>query len=122
MMKVLLVLSALAVTAFGRMAGVLPGGFRINDGFSCDGRPYGFYSDVDNECKAYHVCEPVVDEDGQLVEMAHYTFLCGEKTIFDQEQLSCATPGEAYPCANAAAIYEETNHRLLIEAEHLTSP
>lgn len=49
--------------------------------------------------------------------MAHYTFLCGQKTIFDQEQLSCATPEEAYPCANAAAIYEETNLRLLTESE-----
>lgn len=58
----------------------------------------------------------------KLVEMAHYTFLCGEKTVFDQEQLSCSTPGEAYPCANAAAIYEETNLRLLIVAEHFTEP
>merc|ERR1712212_502223 len=87
MMTLLLVLATFTVSSHGRMAGVLPGGFRIADGFSCDGRQYGFYADVANDCTAYHVCEPVMGEDGQVVEMAHYTFLCGQNTVFDQEQL-----------------------------------
>ena len=44
-----------------RMAGVLAGGFRIRGGFSCLGRPYGFYADPLNDCRAYHVCEPPQD-------------------------------------------------------------
>ncbi len=26
------------------------------DVFSCDGRPYGYYADVANECQIFHIC------------------------------------------------------------------
>ena len=45
----------------------------------------------------------------QFVEMAHYTFLCGQDTVFDQSQLSCSMPRDAWPCADSVAIYEESN-------------
>ena len=34
--------------------------------FSCDNRPYGYYADVDNDCKVFHVCQPIDGEDGQV--------------------------------------------------------
>ncbi|XP_045595687.1 U-scoloptoxin(01)-Cw1a [Procambarus clarkii] len=108
----LAVLGALVAASSARMAGKLPGGFRIEPGFSCEGREYGFYADIDNQCSAYHICQPVYDDADQLVEMAHFTFLCGQDTVFNQEQLDCAHPKEAFPCADAASIYESSNYKL----------
>lgn len=31
----------------------------ITDNFSCAGRPYGYYADVENDCQIFHVCLPV---------------------------------------------------------------
>lgn len=28
-------------------------------GFSCHGKPYGYYADVETGCQAYHICNPV---------------------------------------------------------------
>lgn len=117
MKESLLVLTTLVAISSARMGGFIAGGFRINPGFSCEGRLYGFYADVDNDCRAYHVCEPVEDEFGVIVETAHYTFMCGQKTIFDQEQMLCQHRAVAYPCANAASLYEETNLQLRQEIE-----
>ncbi|KAK8746213.1 hypothetical protein OTU49_017303 [Cherax quadricarinatus] len=115
MKLVLSVLLVVVVAASARMAGKLPGGFRIEPGFSCQDREYGFYADVENNCQAYHICQPVYDEAEQLVEVAHFTFLCGKDTIFNQEQLDCTHPKEAFPCADAASIYEDSNLQLRLE-------
>ncbi|KAK7076603.1 hypothetical protein SK128_012562 [Halocaridina rubra] len=99
------------------MARFLPGGFRIDSGFSCQGRLYGYYADVVNDCRAYHVCEPIVNENGELIEMAHFTFLCGQNTLFDQEHLACNHRGVAFPCSEAETIYDATNLQLRQEQE-----
>lgn len=31
----------------------------ITDNFSCVGRSYGYYADVENDCQIFHVCLPV---------------------------------------------------------------
>ncbi|KAK7076604.1 hypothetical protein SK128_012563 [Halocaridina rubra] len=110
-------LGVMASSSWARMGGFIAGGFRINPGFSCEGRLYGFYADVDNGCRAYHVCEPVEDENGVVLETAHYTFMCGQRTIFDQQQMLCGHRDEAFPCANAASIYDQTNLQLRQEIE-----
>ncbi|XP_042242990.1 U-scoloptoxin(01)-Er1a-like [Homarus americanus] len=115
MMKVVLLLVTVLAAASARMSGRLPGGFHIDPGFSCESRAYGFYADIQNSCSAYHICHPVYDETEQLVEMAHFTFLCGPGTIFDQELLACAHPKKAFPCSESDTIYEHSNLQLLID-------
>ncbi|XP_042242992.1 U-scoloptoxin(01)-Cw1a-like [Homarus americanus] len=110
MMKQLLVLVALAVSTSARMAGMLPGGSgALQSGFSCIDRPFGYYADVENHCKAFHVCYPVTEEDGTLTETAHFSFICGQDAIFSQDSLTCAHPTEAFPCGDAISIFEISN-------------
>merc|ERR1719431_72740 len=37
----------------------------IVDKFTCEGRAYGYYADVANDCQLFHVCYPVAYPDGQ---------------------------------------------------------
>ncbi|XP_042855365.1 U-scoloptoxin(01)-Cw1a-like [Penaeus japonicus] len=77
--------------------------------FSCDSLPYGYYADTDNNCKLFHVCLPVADEIGALVETAHFTFVCGNETTFSQESLTCVHDDDAFPCREARTLYELSN-------------
>ncbi|XP_045595676.1 U-scoloptoxin(01)-Cw1a [Procambarus clarkii] len=117
MKLVLTLLGALVAATSARMAGKLPGGFRIESGFSCQGREYGYYADVQNRCSAYHICNPVYDDEEKFVELAHFSFLCGPGTIFDQKLLACTHPKKAYPCAEAETIYDSSNYQLRAEWE-----
>ena len=58
----------------------------IVDEFTCDGRPYGYYADVANECQIFHICYPVTYADGEE-EMFKWSFICPNGTIFDQVSL-----------------------------------
>ena len=53
------------------------------DEFTCEGRSYGYYADVANECQIFHICYPVQYPDGQE-EMLKWSFICPEQTVFDQ--------------------------------------
>ncbi|XP_050687714.1 U-scoloptoxin(01)-Cw1a-like isoform X2 [Eriocheir sinensis] len=102
----------IAVTA--RSAYQLPYGAellhrQIVNTFSCAGRPYGYYADVNNDCKIFHVCVPVSDEQGNLVEEAHFSFMCGNQTVFSQDTLACAMQEDAYPCEQAESLYDASN-------------
>jgi len=55
----------------------------IVDEFTCDGRSYGYYADVANDCQLFHICYPVAYPDGQE-EMLKWSFICPNQTIFDQ--------------------------------------
>ncbi|KAG0715472.1 hypothetical protein GWK47_011833 [Chionoecetes opilio] len=102
------------------MAGRLPGGFGVlQSTFNCDGRPFGYYADLDHGCRAFHVCSPVFTEEGELEEMAHFTFMCGQRAVFSQDSLTCAHPTEALPCSEATAHYDESNAEFgIIPEEH----
>ncbi|KAK3873907.1 hypothetical protein Pcinc_021114 [Petrolisthes cinctipes] len=111
---VLLFTSCLAAVVFARSAYQLPSGvelFRtqIITSFSCAGRPYGYYADVANDCAIFHVCYPVNDEVGNIIEEAQFSFMCGNQTIFNQESLTCARPEESYPCDQAENLYDLSN-------------
>jgi hypothetical protein len=41
--------------------------FPIRSTFDCTNRPYGYYADVDNDCKIFHVCYPVMNELSQVI-------------------------------------------------------
>ncbi|XP_063599506.1 uncharacterized protein LOC134775826 [Penaeus indicus] len=102
-MKVLAAVLALAGVAAANSA------FRFSDGyldvlgaepvqaFDCAGRSYGYYADVSSDCRVFHVCLPVADDLGELLETAHFSFFCGNQTVFSQESLTCAHPEEAFP-------------------------
>lgn len=81
--------------------------------FSCDGRDYGYYADIANNCKIYHVCVPPT---------SHFTFFCNngncrEKqlainslqsqpgTIFDQKLMTCQDELRAAPCGDSERFY-----------------
>ncbi|GFQ97009.1 chitin-binding type-2 domain-containing protein [Trichonephila clavata] len=100
---------AVALPRMKRQAFFLPDGVElivgnINTNFNCDGLRYGYYADVDNNCQIFHVCHPITHADGNQ-ETLHYSFFCGNQTVFNQLTLTCAFPEDAVPCQNARDFY-----------------
>ncbi|XP_042242989.1 uncharacterized protein LOC121880051 [Homarus americanus] len=130
-MQYLLVVFSLVAAASARMAFVFPDGVEtyfkgrsLVNTFTCDTRPYGYYADIDNGCAVFHVCQPIVDGAGTVLEMAHFSFLCGEGTVFSQESLTCAAPELAFPCDQSASLYDSTNSQFgfISESAPLLTP
>ncbi|RWS31619.1 cuticular protein-like protein [Leptotrombidium deliense] len=65
--------------------------------FTCEGLKYGYYADIDNGCRVFHVCNPVTLADGNT-EMQQFSFMCGNQTVFNQFSMTCADEKEAIPC------------------------
>ncbi|XP_068242618.1 U-scoloptoxin(01)-Cw1a-like [Palaemon carinicauda] len=110
----LLCIASFASIAYARMPYVFSSGYefitgQVSQTFSCEGRPYGYYADVDNACRIFHICLPIPDDAGQLIETAHFSFVCGNQTIFDQETLTCNHPAFAFPCDQAPTLYDLKN-------------
>ncbi|MCL4166225.1 UNVERIFIED_CONTAM: hypothetical protein GTU68_040260 [Idotea baltica] len=63
---------ALLAVASGRMAFRFAAGIenilgrQADESFTCDDKPYGYYADPQNECKIFHVCLPVPNDDGEV--------------------------------------------------------
>ena len=101
-------------------------------GFNCDQQDagYGYYADVNNACKVFHICVPIYDNEGSLDRMDKYSFVCGEGwymlvsskcphisvchfkapilpsgTVFDQQTLTCNFPEDAFPCQESPSLY-----------------
>lgn len=55
----------------------------ITDNFSCAGRTYGYYADVENDCQIFHVCLPVTYPGGQERQF-RWSFICPEETTFSK--------------------------------------
>merc|ERR1712243_189464 len=64
-----------------------------------------FDDGVNYECKIFHVCVPVYDNEGGLLRMDKYSFICGEGTVFDQSTLTCNYPQDALPCEESPSLY-----------------
>ncbi len=77
----------------------------LQTSFKCEGQAYGYYADVDNNCQVFHICLPIEDEAGQVVETAHWSFICGNGTIFDQATLTCNHEADALPCQDAPTLF-----------------
>jgi len=113
-MKAIFLLAVCIAAVSARQAYVLPSGVeflrsQIITSFSCAGRPYGYFADVANDCALFHVCYPVNDEIGNIIEEAHFTFICGNQTVFSQDSLTCSSPEEAFPCDQAESLYDLSN-------------
>jgi len=81
----------------------------IVDTFSCDGKVYGYYADVDNECQLFHICYPVQLADGTSTTFK-WSFICPAETIFNQESFTCTYPTDAIPCSEAPSLYNLNNN------------
>ncbi|XP_045597532.1 U-scoloptoxin(01)-Cw1a-like [Procambarus clarkii] len=80
----------------------------VKTGFDCADLPYGYYADEPNNCAIFHVCLPYINF-GEVI-IRHFSFFCGEGTIFDQQRLVCAKPQEAIPCSQAAAFKKSNEY------------
>merc|ERR1711963_161628 len=76
-----------------------------SDTFSCEGQGYGYYADVQSGCQVFHICLPIEDNDGNVIETAKWSFFCGNATVFDQETLTCNYPENAFPCEESPSLY-----------------
>lgn len=74
-------------------------------GFSCESREYGYYADVSNNCQLFHICLPIEDDAGSVIETAQWTFICGNGTMFDQQTLTCNYEQDSVPCDQAESLY-----------------
>ncbi|XP_077556701.1 uncharacterized protein LOC144170642 [Haemaphysalis longicornis] len=70
--------------------------------FRC--RRSGYFADVRNRCRLYHVCHKLRHADGSS-EMQHFSFFCGNQTVFDQLSLTCTFPEDAVPCRSAPGFF-----------------
>merc|ERR1712142_734084 len=114
-MKVIAALLALVAVAAARNA------YQFSDGyldilgaepaqtFDCAGRAYGYYADVGTDCRVFHICLPIADELGEILETVQYSFFCGNQTVFSQESLTCAHPQESFPCQEAESLFDLSN-------------
>ncbi|GAB6033627.1 hypothetical protein CHUAL_013687 [Chamberlinius hualienensis] len=80
---------------------------QLKPGFSCDGKVYGYYADIINDCRVFHVCWPITDERGATLNK-QWTFICGNQTLFNQERLVCDRP-ENVDCANSENFFSVNN-------------
>nr|XP_027235765.1 uncharacterized protein LOC113827070 [Penaeus vannamei] len=88
-----LALVCLAGFASARMPYVFSSGSESITGqvaqtFSCEGLPYGYYADVDNACRIFHICLPIPDDLGQVSPQGRAAPACGS---------GGAAPGGAAP-------------------------
>jgi len=79
--------------------------YPYSDSFSCEGQGYGYYADVQSGCQVFHICLPIEDNEGQVIETAKWSFFCGNATVFDQQTLTCNYPENAFPCEESPSLY-----------------
>lgn len=72
----------------------------LRSSFSCNGQVYGYYADLDTDCRVFHICLPVTYPDGRA-ETLQWSFFCGNQTVFDQSQLACVHAEDAIPCRDS---------------------
>jgi len=114
MMKTALVLAALSALASAHMPYQFGDGYQFVVGepqrsFDCEGRQYGYYADVANFCQVFHVCVPIEDDFGQIIQTAQFSFICGNQTVFNQQTLTCDHAGDAFPCEQAESLYSRND-------------
>ncbi|XP_022244366.1 uncharacterized protein LOC111086297 [Limulus polyphemus] len=94
-----------------REAYLLPDGVdsvldEVKKSFVCPGD--GYYADVNNDCKVYHVCQSAMYFN--RLQMFQWSFFCGEGTIFDQLSLTCSLPERAVQCKTAPNYFYLNNN------------
>lgn len=78
----------------------------ITDSFSCEGKMYGYYADIENDCQIFHVCLPVVYSDG-MEKNFRWSFICPEETVFSQEYFTCVRQEDLnFDCSDSEYFYD----------------
>ncbi|XP_003740704.1 uncharacterized protein LOC100905037 isoform X1 [Galendromus occidentalis] len=90
----------------------------IKTTFKCPEK-YGYWADVDNDCKIFHICHPVDYPDGKH-ELFTYSFFCGNQTVFNQLTFTCTWPEEAVACANSPEFFYLNDRLGVKDAKFLT--
>ncbi|QQP52928.1 Uncharacterized protein FKW44_005226, partial [Caligus rogercresseyi] len=78
-----------------------------NTSFTCDGNPYGYYADVDNNCQIFHICLPIEDDLGQVIQTAQCNnspstpIASAHNNPYPDLQL----PEDSFPCSEAPSLY-----------------
>lgn len=84
-------------------------------GFSCAGQEYGYYADVANSCQVFHICLPIEDDAGSVIETAQWSFICGNGTVFDQATLVCNYEQDSIPCQDSPSLYNTVDFGVIPE-------
>ncbi|KAI1298721.1 hypothetical protein HDE_04073 [Halotydeus destructor] len=79
--------------------------------FSCLGKSYGYYADIENNCQLYHICYQVLNTRLNTWETTRASFYCPTGTIFDQEKHICVDRAMALPCSEAYKYIAHTVSR-----------
>ncbi|OQR67061.1 hypothetical protein BIW11_04856 [Tropilaelaps mercedesae] len=92
--------------------------------FRCPNR-YGYFADIDNDCKMFHVCQPTHSiEDLRYFTGAavprHWSFFCGNQTVFNQLTLTCSHEDEAIPCSSSPDFFYLNDNVGHIDTNFLT--
>ena len=53
----------------------------------------------------FHICLPIEDNEGNIIEYAKWSFACGNGTMFDQQSLTCNYAENSIPCSEAPSLY-----------------
>merc|ERR1739849_66336 len=43
------------------------------ESYSCEGQAYGYYADVNTGCEVFHICMPIEDNEGEIIEYAKWS-------------------------------------------------
>ncbi|MCL4142412.1 UNVERIFIED_CONTAM: hypothetical protein GTU68_025429 [Idotea baltica] len=73
--------------------------------FSCQNLTYGYYADVDSDCQIFHICLPVNNDEGNIVDTIQFSYVCPNQTLFSQDTLTCTHRDDAFPCDQASTLY-----------------
>ncbi|XP_076323363.1 U-scoloptoxin(01)-Cw1a-like [Tachypleus tridentatus] len=71
---------------------------QVNPSFTCS--EDGYYADMDHLCKIFHVCNTVQYADGTQ-EIQHFSFLCGNQTVFNQLTFTCSHSEDSELCKHS---------------------
>ncbi|OQR72227.1 cuticular protein-like, partial [Tropilaelaps mercedesae] len=76
----------------------------IQTNFQCPrGRP-GYYADIQNECRVFHICHEYSMPNGEP-HSVRYSQFCPPGTVFDQLTLTCNFVWAAVPCGSANQFF-----------------
>ena len=67
--------------------------------------------------QVFHICLPIQDNDGNIIETAKWSFFCGNATVFDQQTLTCNHPEDAFPCEESPSLYGDVQFGLVEDGD-----
>jgi len=83
--------------------------------FSCYGRAFGQYADIQKECRVFHLCYPYFNSTTDELLYQRISFLCDNDSVFDQKRFICVDNSTIeHKCSDSEALYLQTNQEYLI--------